>query len=242
MNGLRSLLASPVFLIIGIVVLAGSALGAIFPAADYIKNTSVSTTNNFYLVGALMLGLAVLAVFEAVLAVRLIWGRGAITGDNQKKHKSDLQDDLADIKTMRVTGMKKALVFGVFLAVNIIVFDLLSGGILVTGTRRHHVLTQLRSSDGTDHKAAVEDTIQLVGDREIAVALQKIMDNPGEGRHWAAYAAGKRLDGGSRDSLSRLLSTGTPIERAASAVALARLKDPRLIRLVIDAYPDFGEY
>lgn len=242
MTGPRALLASPVFLITGIVVIAGGALAALFPMADYITNRSVSTTDNFYLIGGMMLALTLLAVLEALMVVRLIWGKGAITGEQKREGKSDHDDDLANVRTMRVTGMKKALVFGVFLGANILIFDLVGGGVLVTGTRRNHVLTQLRSDRPEDRKAAVEDSIQLVGDKEVAVALGKIMKSDGQGREWAAYAAGVRHDLQLRDALAELLREGTGVERAAAAMALARMKDPRLFRLVVDSYDGAGKH
>ncbi len=243
MNRIKTLFASPLFLIVGILVTGGGALAAIFPAADYITNRSSSTTDNFYLGGALMALLAILATFEAFLVIRLVWGAQAIRGiDKVKADKIDDDDDLLEVRSMRVTGMKKALVFGVLLAVNIIGFDQIGSGILITATRRIHVLTQLRSDDPQDRSNAVTDAIQLVGDREVAAALGKVLETPGEAREWAAYAAGVRYDLSLRDQLAELLRTGTGRERAAGAVALARFKDPELLRLAIDAFPEAGEF
>jgi HEAT repeat protein len=63
------------------------------------------------------------------------------------------------------------------------------------------------------------------------------MDNPGQAREWAAYAAGIRSDIIVADSLALLLRAGNPREKAASAMALARLGDERLIPIALGAYP-----
>ena len=82
---MRALFSSPLFLAVGILVTGGGALAAIFPAADYITNRSSSTTDNFYLGGALMALLAMSAVFQAFLVIRLVWGAQAIRGANKEK-------------------------------------------------------------------------------------------------------------------------------------------------------------
>jgi len=240
MGRIKELLSSPLLLGIATVALLGGAVAAVFPAADYIVNRSVSTTDNLYLIGGLTALAALASVAEAMLAVRLIWGREAIVGVKQINAAED-EDDAPSVGALRATGTKKVLVLGVILGINIIALDQIGQGILITGTRRHHVLTQLRSSEGQMRADAVADAIQLVGDPEVAAALGKIIDTPGEAREWAAYAAGVRHDESLAGSLAELLRTGSPRERAAAAVALARLKDPRLIRLVVDAYPQAGE-
>jgi len=244
MNRIKTLFSSPLFLIVGILVTGGGALAAIFPAADYITDRSSSTTDNFYLGGALMALLAISAVFEAFLVIRLVWGARAIEGIDKVRadKREEEDDDIMEVRSMRVTGMKKALIFGALLAANILVFDQIGSGILVTATRRNHVLTQLRSDDPKDRSNAVTDAIQLVGDKEVAAALGRVLETPGEAREWAAYAAGVRCDLSLRDQLADLLRTGTGRERAAGAVALARLKDPGLLRLAIDAFPEAGEF
>lgn len=243
MKGIKSLFASPVFLTIGVLIFIGAGLAAIFPISDYISNLSVSTTDNFYLIGAMMAILALLAIFEAFLVVRLVWGKGAITGEKAKPDLEDIEGDLAEVRTMRVTGMKKALILGLCMGANVIVFDLIGGGVLLTETRRNHVLTQLRTNSVEERAAAVFDAIQLVGDQGVAGALSRIMRAEGEkGKEWAAYAAGARLDESLAGDLAKLLSEGEPVERAAAAGALARMRDPRLLALVVDAYTEAGDY
>jgi len=239
MSGVRKLFASIPFLLIVTAVLLGGAVAAVFPAADHIANVSLSTTDNFYLIGALVLLLALAAAAEALLVVRLIWGREAVAGATRRKGADAEVEE--QVRSLKATGTKKALVFFVALAANILFVDQLGGGVLVTRTRHHHVLTQLRSEDGTERKEAAEDAIQLVGDREIAEALGRVIERPGAAREWVAWAAGVRDDTGLKDKLAELLRTGNSRERAAAALSLARMRDGRLLRLAIDAFPEAGD-
>lgn len=239
MSGLRKLLASIPALLGVTVVLFGAAVAAVFPIASYIAHESLSTTTNFYLIGGLMLLLALASAAEAMLVVRLIWGRDAVAGPIRRKHGDG--DVEAEVRSLKVTGTKKALIFFVALAANILLLDQIGGGLLVTRTRQHHVLTQLRSEDGVARKAAADDAIQLVGDLDIAEALGSVIEKPGAAREWAAWAAGVRGDTGLKDKLAELLRTGSPRERAAAALSLARLRDGRLLRLAIDALPHAGD-
>jgi len=225
MRGLKTLLASPVFITAGIILLAGATVAVLIPASRHITEVSLSTTTNFYLVGAVMLLLTLLAVFEALLAVRIVWGRGAVAGDDPGEGRRGADDDADRVRSMRVTGTKKAVVFGALLAANVLLFDQIGGGVLVTETRRYHVLTQLRSPAEADRRDAARDAIQLVGDEKIAEALGRVMSSAGAGREWAAHAAGVRHDESLKDTLAELLRSGRPVERGAAAVALARMGD-----------------
>jgi HEAT repeat protein len=239
MSGAGKLFSSvPVLLGATLVLLTGS-VGAIFPVADYIGNESLSTTTNFYLIGAVMFGVALASAAEAMLVVRLIWGRGAVSGTSGRKVAEGEVE--TEVRSLKVTGTKKGLIFFVALAANILIVDQLGGGVLVTRTRHHHVLTQLRTTDAAARQEAADDAIQLVGDPQIAEALGRVIEAPGPAREWAAWSAGVRGDKGLKDHLAELLRTGKPRERAAAALSLARLEDPRLLRLVIDAFPGAGD-
>jgi HEAT repeat protein len=248
MRRLLAALASIPLLAGASAVLLGAAVGAVLPASAFIAERSTDTGLNLALVGLLTLLAALAAVAQSLLVIRLVWGAEAVSGVAARPRRGsasgdgDGEEDEPAVGALKVTGTKKALVVLVALAVNILVLDQIGAGVLVTRTRSHHVLTLLRSEDAADRRAAVGDAIQLVGDAHVARALGRLMESPGAAREWAAYAAGVRHDGTLRDALAELLRTGTPVERAAAAVALARLEDPRLLRLALDALPEAEGY
>ena len=241
MNKLKSLLNSKLFLGVASIVLIVLSIVSIFPVSNFIIHKSVNVVTNFYLVATVMLLLALSSAAQAFWIVAIIWGKN-IVQPKPESLKKDGDDELDySMRTMKVTGAKKSFIFGAVLALNIFAFDMVGNGVLVTGSKRYHVLTQLRSTDGQQRADATHGAIQLLGDEEVATALRRIIEKPGAAREWAVYAAGIRRDTKLKNPIANLLRTGNPRERAAAAVALARMDDPRLIRLVIDAWPQFGD-
>lgn len=238
MKNLKSLLNSKLFLFLLSIGFTIVAVLVIVPISTFISQKSLNVVSNFYLAASFMLLLAIASIAQALLIVRLIWGSSFVDTRQRRLKENELDFSM---RNMKATGAKKSFVFGIVLAVNIIAFDYVSGGVLVTGSKRYHVLTRLRSIDGQQRADAVPGAIQLTGDKEVASALRRILEQPGEAREWAIYAAGIRRDRNLNNPIANLLRTGNARERAAAAVALARLEDPRLIRLVIDAWPHFGK-
>ncbi|MBN2341351.1 MAG: HEAT repeat domain-containing protein [Deltaproteobacteria bacterium] len=244
MNKLKSLLNSKIFLTVLSIVFTGVATVLIFPVSNFIAHRSLDVVTNFYMVAGFMFLLAMTAGVQTFLLVTLIWGKNFLTEKEKRKHEpsaEDLNEIDFSMRSMKVTGAKKSFIFIAILALNIFAFDYAGQGILVTGSKRYHVLTRLRSPDGQQRADAVPGAIQLVGDQEVESALRRILETPGEAREWAVYAAGVRRDKKLKNPIAALLRTGDERERAAAAVALARMEDPRLIRLVIDAWPKFGK-
>jgi hypothetical protein len=248
MRRLWAALASVPLLVVASAALLGGAIAATLPGSSFIAERSVDTTTNLYIIGGLTLLAALAAVAQALLVIRLVWGAEAIAGEAVRRPRrtgdpggGENDDEGPAVGALKVTGTKKALVMMLALAVNILALDQVGNGVLVTRTRSNHVLTLLRSESAADRRAAVGDSIQLVGDAHVARALGLVIERPGAAREWAAYAAGVRHDGTLKDPLAELLRVGTPIERAAAAGALARLEDPRLLRLALDALPVAGE-
>ncbi|HUT78760.1 MAG TPA: HEAT repeat domain-containing protein [Polyangia bacterium] len=250
MRQLPTALVSVPLLVAASVALLGGSIAAVLPASRFIAERSTDTTTNLYLVGGLTLLAALAAGAEALLVIRLVWGAEALAGEAVRRRprrtgapgQRDDDDDGPAVGALKVTGTKKTLVMLVALAVNILVLDQIGAGVLVTRTRSNHVLTLLRSESAADRRVAAGDAIQLVGEARIARALGLAIERPGAAREWAAYAAGVRHDGTLKEPLAGLLRTGTPVERAGAAAALARLEDPRLLRLALDALPGAGEH
>jgi HEAT repeat protein len=230
-------LSSIPLLVIALVVVAGTLAAVFFPAVEYIGETSQSITTNFYLIGLMMSLIMLLCIVEAGLVIRIVWGAEAITGIKQRTADDDEAGDLVGVRAMGVTGTKKAAIAVILIFINMLVFDILGGGVLASDTRSYRVLTLLRSDDGQDRADAVHDAILMVGDKRITAALKAVIDKPGSAREWATYAAGVRADTGSADAILKLLKKGNDRERAAAAMALARLKDDRLIPAAQKAYP-----
>ena len=223
-------------------VTLGAMVVAIFPLASYVSLGSSSLSHNFYAIGGFMGLLLGASAIQGFLAVRLLWGPGAngeIPGQSQDEGGED--DAVAAMRGMRATGTKKAVVFFVLIVLNTLIFDAVGGGVLVSDTRVHRVLTLLRSEDGQDRADATHDAILFTGDERITAALGRVIDRPGAAREWALYAAGARHDTTLAASIVNLIKTGSPRERAAAATALARLGDERLIPLIPLAYPHAGE-
>jgi HEAT repeat protein len=174
---------------------------------------------------------------QTLLAIRLIWGANAVWGFKPFQNDDDDDADLIEMRALKATNTKKALVLFVLVAANIILFDNIGQGFLFSDTRTYRVTTLLRSPDGQDRADAVHESILLIGDPRVTDALKRVIDKPGQAREWAAYAVGIRGDVTVSDSLALLLRTGNPREKAASAMALARLGDERLISIARDAYP-----
>ncbi len=250
MKRLRAAVAS-VPLLAGVsAVLTGGAIAAVLPASDFIAERSVDTITNLALIGVLTLLATLAAGAQTLLVIRLVWGAEAVAGGTGRRRmvkvadrwEEDPGEDEPAVGALKVTGTKKALVVMLALAVNILLLDQIGGGVLVTRTRSNHVLTLLRSESVADQRAAVQGAVLLGGDARVARALGTVLERPGGGREWAAWAAGVRQDGTLKDPLADLLRTGSPLERGAAAVALARLEDPRLVRLALDALPGAGEH
>ncbi len=220
-------------------VFTGILAVAIFPGAEYVTQQSVSIVSSFYVTGGLMLLVILASGAQGLLLIRLIWGPAVAS--TRLHEPGDEDDDLVEVRAMKVTGTKKVVILLVMLALNAVVFDSIGKGIFLTDTRAVRVLTLLRSTDGQDRADAVNDAIILVGDKRVTAALKHVLNTEGEAREWAAYAAGVRHDKSLADSLVRLLQTGNERERSASATGLARLKDDRLISLARDAYPRMGK-
>ena len=79
---LRRLLQTLPVLIALSLLLAGITALAIAPASRYIIEQSVSTVNNFYLLGGIMALVMLASAVQALLAIRLLWGANAIWGSS----------------------------------------------------------------------------------------------------------------------------------------------------------------
>lgn len=220
-------------------LLTGGLAIAIFPGSEYVTRHSVSIVSNFYVTGGLMLLVTLASGAQGLLLIRLIWGPAVAS--SLLHEPGDEEADLVEVRAMKVTGTKKVVILLIMIALNALVFNWIGEGIFITDTRAVRVLTLLRSTDGQDRADAVNDAIFLVGDNRVTEALGHVLDAEGAAREWAAYAAGARHDKSLSDSLVRLLKTGNARERSASATALARLEDDRLISLVPEAYPRMGK-
>lgn len=238
MKKIKELTGSVPVLVVAIIITTTLMFLYIKPASRHIAEISHSVTQNFYLLGGFMLLAMIACLFQTLLVVRLVWGPQV---NKESRGLDEEDDDIAKMRAMRVTGTKKALVFFVLIALNMFLFDQIGQGVIITDTRAYLVLTQLRSPNGQHRANAVGDAIMLTGDERITSALGQILDTDGDAREWAAYAAGARKDVALSDSLVQLLKTGKASERAAAAVALARLGDPRLIPLARLAWPHMGK-
>ncbi len=216
-----------------VVSLLGLILAA-FPISSFLRETSQSVVENFYLMGVLMLLVLLSSAALGFFVIRLVWGpeRETAARDGDSADLSEAEE----MRGMRVTGTKKILVLIVMLAATTVLADQLGKGVLLTDTRAVRVLTLLRSPKGQDRADAVNDAVMLVGDKRVTDALGRILTTQGEAREWAAYAAGIRKDKSLGDALVNLLRTGTDRERSAAAVASARMGDERLIDAGIAAY------
>ncbi len=237
----RRLAGSLPFLLAITALLVGAETAAIFPASTFIIEHSTSITDNFYIVGSLMALVLLASAVQALLMIRIVWGPAAMFSAPTKEKTADDDVDRAELQAMRATGTKKALVLFVLIAANTTIFDQLGRGILISDTRAVRVITLLRSEDGQDRADAVHDSIMLTGNDRIRRALKRVIEEPGEAREWAVYAAGVRHDDSLGDSILNLLETGSARERASSALALARLKDDRLIRVTPGVFVHLGE-
>jgi hypothetical protein len=218
-------------------LLAGITTLCITPASRYIIERSTSIENNFFLLGGVMILVMIASSVQTLLAIRLIWGANAVWGFRPSQNADDDDADMVEMRALKATNTKKALILFVLVAANIILFDWMGRGFLFSDTRTYRVTTLLRSPDGQDRADAVHEAILLIGDPRVAASLKNVIDKPGQAREWAAYAVGIRVDVSLGDSLARLLRTGNPRERAASSMALARLGDERLIGIAQEAYP-----
>ncbi len=221
-------------------LLIGATFAITVPAASFIVERSDDIVTNFYLTGLIMLLLLLSSGAVGFLVIRIIWGPAI---EPEKRPLLDEADDpdlgldeAVAMRGMRVTGTKKFIVFIAILAMNAAVFDVLGKGILVSDTRAIKVMTLLRSKDGQNRADAVTDAIILVGDERVEKALLRVIEQPGEAREWAVYAAGIRHDRNAADAAVTLLKSGNDRERSAAAAALARLGDDRLIGLAASVY------
>ncbi len=236
MNSLKTIVNSFAFILVSALLGAGLCAALIIPVSSHIADVSVSVSDNFVLVG-LFMALCVLSSFAQMrLLVRLIWGKSGVATTAEEG------DLAASMRAMRVTGTKISLIFLAVLTVNIFVFDALGRGTLVTASARWGVLTRLRSGDAQTRADAMPRAIRLIGDEDVAHALRRVIRQKGPAREWAAWAAGIRRDAVSRDALQDLMRSGTPRERAAAAMALARLLDPDLVQLALEVWPQMGDY
>jgi HEAT repeat protein len=188
-----------------------------------------------------MILLMVSSLSQTLLVIRVVWGAAAISPGKTLKEQDEDDPDEADIRTLKVTSTKKTFVFLMVVLVNLFLFDYLGHGIIATDTRAPRVLTMLRSPKEQDRIDAVGDSILLTGDKRVAKALIRVIETPGEAREWAAHATGVRHDVIADDSLLKLLKTGSPRERAGAALALARIRDYRLLRVIDEVFPELGD-
>ena len=222
-------------------LLLGLTAAVTIPSAAFIVETSDTIVTNFYLTCLIMLLLLLSSGALGFLVIRLVWGpaiepeKRPIIDDEEPE---ECLDEATAMRGMRATGTKKLVVFMVMLALTTTIFDFLGQGILISDTRAIKVMTLLRSKDGQDRADAVTDAIILLKDPRIDTALRRVIEQPGESREWAAYAAGIRHDDNSADAILTLLETGNDRERSAAATALARLGDDRLIRHAPAAYDE----
>jgi hypothetical protein len=239
MSAIRKLFASIPFVLVATIVLLGGTVGAVLPVSEFVSSKSLSVESNIGLIIAVMTLIVFATVFETVLVVRLIWGREAITGQEVKK--SDGEDE-ASVRGLKVTVTKVAFILLVLLVGNVFLFDHIGDGVLVTRTRAHYALTLLRSDDAEDRRQGAEYTVvQMIDDQEVTEALGRVIEQPGQAREWVAWAAGVRDDTALKDKIAELLRSGSSRERAAAALSLARMRDGRLLRLAIDAFPHAGD-
>ena len=238
----RRIADSPAILVAASAVFLGALFSALFPVSNYLQNASTSVVENFYLMGLLMLTVCLSAAAFGLLLIRLIWGPAPEEPERRVQFADAAEaaaaDAAAEMRGLRVTGTKRVVVLLTVLAGISILADQLGGGVLLTDTRAVRVLTLLRSTAGQDRADAVNDAVLLVGDVRVQDALKRILTQPGEAREWAAYAAGVRKDEALEDDLLGLLRSGNDRERAAAAVALARMGDERLIVPAAQAYTE----
>ncbi len=234
---LRHLFETLPFLIILSALFSGTTALLLAPASRYIIERSISIERNFYLLGGVMILVMIASSFQTLLVIRLIWGANAVWGFRPPASDDGDDADLIEMRALKATNTKKALVLFVLIAVNIILFDGLGRGFLFSDTRTYRVTTLLRSPDGQDRADAVHEAILLIGDPRVTASLKTVLDKPGQAREWAAYAVGIRNDASLGNSLASLLGSGNPRERVAAAMALARIGDDRLIPMAPDAYP-----
>ena len=184
MNRFKSLLNSKLFLGLASIAFIGLSIISIIPVSQFIINKSLDVVTNFYFVAGIMLLLALSSAAQAFFIVAVIWGKNIVEPKPKSLKRKDEDDITFSMRSMKVTGAKKSFIFGAILAVNIFAFDMAGDGVLVTGSRRYHVLTKLRSNDGQQRADAMPAAIQLMGDAEVAAALRRIMENPGEAREY----------------------------------------------------------
>lgn len=233
----RRITSSAAILSAASAIFIGGLCAALFPAAEYMLTSSASVIENFYLLGGLMTLVILASASVGFLLIRLIWGPNV---DAPVREDDTELDEIAKMRGMRATGTKKAAVLIFALTAVSILADRLGNGVLLTDTRAVRVLTLLRSPKGRDRADAVHDAVMLAGDKRVQDSLKHILTTKGEAREWAAYAAGVRNDMPLSDALVGLLRLGTDRERAAAAVALARLGDERLIEFGVSAYDQTG--
>lgn len=242
MSFLHSLARSLPGLLVASLACEVAMVAAIGPLSDFIAHESTSVSRNISLVGAFMALLALASAFELLLVLRLVWGKDAAFGGASATKAGGEEDDVLEaVRAMRATGTKKALILVVLIVVNVFVFDALGKGVLVTDTRVYRVLSAWRCDDGQIRADAVHDSVILTGDERVARALGEVMRGGGPSREWAAYAAGARADVTLADDLLSLLENGNERERAAAAVALARIKEPRLAASAPRVYEQMGD-
>ena len=237
MTRLTALFQSYRFLIPAAAVSLVGSIFAILPAAQFVALQSQSVERNFLVVGSCMLLIILSASLQTALLRTLIWGR-----PSQQLEEENEEGDALRVRSMGLTGTKLAFVFTAVAAANVLMLDVVGSGILILKTREYYTLTLLRSPKPEDRYRAVDKALYLTGDKTITRALVEVITEPGPAREWAAYALGARLDKDAGAALHGLLKSGTPVEQASAALALARLKDPELVPLVIDAYDGAGEY
>jgi hypothetical protein len=229
----RRITSSAAILSAASAVFVSGLCAAVFPVSEYMLTSSASVIENFYLLGLVMMLVVLASASLGFLVIRLIWGPNI---DASFREDDAEIDEVAKMRGMRATGTKKAAVLIFALIAVSVLADRLGGGVLLTDTRAVRVLTLLRSPEGQDRADAVHDAVMLAGDKRVQDSLKHILTTKGEAREWAAYAAGVRNDTELSDALVGLLRFGTDRERAAAAVALARMGDEQLIEFGRDAY------
>ncbi len=213
---------------------------AVMRIADFVADRSLSVNDNFLLVGGFMVFVLLVSLIELLLVKRVVWGTAMVSGATARLGVDD--EMKAEVRSMRATGAKLGLILTTLLVINILLFDSVGRGVLVLNTRVYWVLTLLRSPNGADREEAVPSAIMLIGNEKVARALGRTIEQPGEARHWAAYAAGVRNDVTLIDPLKRLMRSGTPIERAAAGVALSRMAESNWLNDLPTAYQEAGKH
>ena len=106
--------AIPILLLVS-VILTGALVAAIFPGSEYSTQKSCSILSNFYVTGALMLLVTLASSAQGLLLIRLIWGPAVAS--TELHEPGDEDDDLVEMRAMKVTGTKKIVILFLMLEI-----------------------------------------------------------------------------------------------------------------------------